>query len=59
MLRWVARERRISLQDPELRHGVKSHRQRIDGYRRQVLRVLDSELVHAVGARQRTLPRPR
>lgn len=47
--RGVARERRISLEDPEMRHGRKSRRQRIDGYKRHVLQDLDTGLVRAVG----------
>ncbi len=47
--RGVAKERRISIEDPEMRHGRKSRSQRIDGYKRHVLRDLDSGLVRAVG----------
>lgn len=36
--RGVAKERRISIEDPEMRHGRKSRSQRIDGYKRHVLR---------------------
>jgi Transposase DDE domain/Transposase domain (DUF772) len=45
----VARDRRISLEDAEMRHGRKSRRQRIDGYKRHVLRDLDNGLLRAVG----------
>jgi transposase len=45
----VAKERRISVEDAEMRHGRKSHSQRVDGYKRHVLRDLDSQLVCAVG----------
>jgi Transposase DDE domain/Transposase domain (DUF772) len=54
--RGVARERRISLEDPEMRHGRKSRRQRIDGYKRHVLRDLDSGLVRAVGVTPANAP---
>ena len=45
----VAKERRISVEDGEMRHGRKSRSQRFDGYKRHVLRDLDSGLVRAVG----------
>lgn len=45
----VAKERRISVEDAEMRHGRKSRSQRVDGYKRHVLRDLDSQLVRAVG----------
>jgi hypothetical protein len=45
----VASDRRISVEDAEMRHGRKSRRQLVDGYKRHVLRDLDSGLVPAVG----------
>jgi hypothetical protein len=45
----VAADRRISLEDAQLRHGRKSRSQLIDGYKRHVLRDLDHGLVPAVG----------
>jgi transposase len=45
----VARERRISIEEPEMRHGRKSRSVRVDGYKRHVLRDLDSGLIRAVG----------
>jgi hypothetical protein len=54
--RGVARERRISVEDPEMRHGRKSRRQRIDGYKRHVLRDLDTGLVRAVGVTPANAP---
>jgi hypothetical protein len=47
--RGVARERLISVEDPSMRHGRKSRRQRFDGYKRHVLKDLDTGLVRAVG----------
>lgn len=47
--RGVARERRISIEDAEMRHGRKSRSHRIDGYKRHVLRDLDAGLIRAVG----------
>ncbi len=45
----VAKDRRISIEDPQMRHGGKTKSVRIDGYKRQVLCDLDTELVPAVG----------
>jgi hypothetical protein len=45
----VARDRVVSVEDPEMRHGRKSRRHRFDGYKRHVLKDLDSGLVRAVG----------
>ncbi len=45
----VPRDRRISVEDPDMRHGRKSRSQRFDGYKRHVLRDLDIGVVRAVG----------
>ncbi len=45
----VAKDRRISIEDPQMRHGRKTKSLRIDGYKRHVLTDLDTELVPAVG----------
>jgi Transposase DDE domain/Transposase domain (DUF772) len=47
----VARDRRISIEDAQMRHGRKTKTKsiRIDGYQRHVLTDLDTELVPAVG----------
>jgi IS5 family transposase len=45
----VARDRRIWIEDPQMRHGRKTKSVRIDGYKRHVLCDLDTELVPAVG----------
>jgi transposase len=47
--RGVARDRRISVEDAEMRHGRKSARRLFDGYKRHVGRDLDSGLVRVVG----------
>lgn len=52
----VARERRISVEDAEMRHGRKSRHQRVDGYKRHVLRDLDTGLVRAVGITAANVP---
>lgn len=48
----VAKDRRISVEEEEMRHGRKSKNKRFDGYKRHVLRDLDSGLVRAVGITQ-------
>lgn len=47
--RGVAKDRRISIEDAEMRHGRKSRNQRVDGYKRHVLKDLDIGVVRAVG----------
>lgn len=46
--RGVAKERRISVRDGEMRHGRKSKTSRVDGYKRHVARDLVSKLIVAV-----------
>ena len=45
----VAKDRRITIEDAQMRHGRKSRRVRVDGYKRHVVRDLDNGLVRAVG----------
>lgn len=45
----VAKDRRISIEDAHMRHGRKSRSVRVDGYKRHVVRDLDTGLVPAVG----------
>jgi hypothetical protein len=47
--RGVARDRRISVEDAQMRHGRKSRSVLFDGYKRHVLTDLDTGLVAAVG----------
>ena len=54
--RGVAPERRISVEDPDMRHGRKSRTQRVDGYKRHVLRDLDSSLLRAGGVTRANVP---
>lgn len=49
LIRGVARERLVSVEDPRMRHGRKSKSVRFCGYKRHVLRDLDTGLVRAVG----------
>jgi transposase len=55
----VARDRRISVEDPQMRHGRKTRSQRIDGYKRHVLTDLDTGLVAAAGVTAANLPEAR
>jgi transposase len=52
----VAPARRISVEDGQMRHGRKSRSQLIDGYKRHVLRDLDSGLIVAVGVTPANVP---
>jgi len=54
--RGVARDRRISVEDAQMRHGRKSRRQLFDGYKRHVLRDLDTGLVRAVAVTPANIP---
>jgi hypothetical protein len=47
--RGVARDRRVSVEDGQMRHGRKSRSVLFDGYKRHVLRDLDTGLITAVG----------
>lgn len=47
--RGVARDRRISVEDADMRHGRKSRSTLVDGYKRHILSDLDTDLVVAVG----------
>jgi hypothetical protein len=52
----VAKDRRISVEDSQMRHGRKTKSVRVDGYKRHVLRDLDSGLVPAVGVTPAKVP---
>jgi hypothetical protein len=43
----VAEDRRISIEDPDMRHGRKSKSKRINGYKQHVANDLDTELILA------------
>jgi hypothetical protein len=45
----VAKDRRISIEDEQMRHGRKSSSVLINGYKRHVLHDLDTDMVRAVG----------
>jgi hypothetical protein len=52
----VAKDRRISVEDAQMRHGRKSRSQRFNGYKRHVLRDLDNRLIRAVGITPANVP---
>src|SRR5215813_3101061 len=52
----VAANRRISIEDTEMRHGRKSRSLLVDGYKRHVLRDLDNGLLVAVGVTPANAP---
>lgn len=52
----MAPERLISVEDPQMRHGRKSKSVRFCGYKRHVLRDLDTELVRAAGVTPANAP---
>lgn len=54
--RGVAKDRRISVEDAAMRHGRKSRSHLFDGYKRHVLRDLESGLVRAVGITAANVP---
>jgi hypothetical protein len=43
----VAKERRVSVEDPEMRHGRKSKTKRFNGYKQHIANDLDTELILA------------
>jgi hypothetical protein len=51
-----AKERRISIEDEQMRHGRKSRSQRVNGFKRHVVPDLDREVIRAVGGTAATVP---
>lgn len=56
LIKGVAKDRRISVEDAEMRHGRKSRSVRVDGYKRHVLHDLDTRLIRAVGITPANVP---
>jgi transposase len=54
--RGVAKDRRISVEDPVMRHGRKTARLLVDGFKRHVGRDLDSGLARVVGLTSANAP---
>ena len=52
----VAAERRISVEDGEMRHGRKSRSLLVDGFKRHIVRDLDSGLIPVVGITPANVP---
>ena len=51
LIKGVAKDRRISVEDGQMRHGRKSRSVRVDGYKRHVLQDLDTGLIEPWGSR--------
>jgi Transposase DDE domain/Transposase domain (DUF772) len=56
LIKGVAKDRRISIEDAQMRHGRKSRSVRVDGYKRHVLHDLDTGLIRAVGITPANVP---
>lgn len=56
MIEGVAKERRISIEDAEMRHGRKSKSQRVDGYKEHIARDLDVPIILACEVRPANEP---
>jgi hypothetical protein len=56
LIKGVAKDRRISIEDAEMRHGRKCRSVRVDGYKRHVLHDLDTGLIRAVGITPANVP---
>jgi hypothetical protein len=56
LIKGVAKDRRISVEDADMRHGRKSRSVRVDGYKRHVLHDLDTGLIRAVGVTPANMP---
>ena len=52
----VAKDRRISIEDEDMRHGRKSRSQKFDGFKRHVAKDLDLGMVRAVGITSANAP---
>jgi hypothetical protein len=56
LIKGVAKDRRISVEDGQMRHGRKSRSVLVDGYKRHVLHDLDTGLIRAVGITPANVP---
>ncbi|GHO57805.1 IS1182 family transposase [Ktedonobacter robiniae] len=56
LIKGVAKDRRISVEDGQMRHGRKSRSVLVDGYKRHVLHDLDTGLIRAVGITPANIP---
>jgi Transposase DDE domain/Transposase domain (DUF772) len=56
LLKGVAKDRRISVEDEQMRHGRKSRSVLINGYKRHILHDLDTDMIRAVGITAANVP---
>ncbi len=56
LIKGVAKDRRISVEDGQMRHGRKSRSVLVDGYKRHVLHDLDTGFIRAVGITPANVP---
>jgi IS5 family transposase len=56
LMKGVAKDRRISVEDSEMRHGRKSRSVLVNGYKRHVLHDLDTGLIRVVGITPANVP---
>jgi hypothetical protein len=56
LIKGVAKDRRIPIEEAEMRHGRKSRSVLVNGYKRHLLRDLDSGLIPAVGLTPANVP---
>jgi IS5 family transposase len=56
LIKGVAKDRRISVEDSEMRHGRKSRSVLVNGYKRHVLHDLDTGLIRVVGITPANVP---
>ncbi len=56
LIKGVAKDRRISVEDGQMRHGRKSRSVLVNGYKRHVLHDLDTGLIRAVGITPANVP---
>ncbi|MEH2092309.1 IS1182 family transposase [Nostoc sp.] len=56
LLNGVAKDRRISIEDEDMRHGRKSRSQKFDGYKRHIAKDLELGMIRAVGVTKANAP---
>lgn len=56
LIKGVSKDRRISIEYGQMRHGRKSRSVRVDGYKRHVLHDLDTGLIRAAGLTPANMP---
>lgn len=56
IIRGVAKDRRVSIEDPQMRHGRKTKSKRFDGYKQHIATDLDTSLILACAVTPANLP---